>query len=111
MANSIFVKGCVPGATGTWVEIRDAYLKRAKMFQQEKDAPPFPTYFPMPGDENVKLLEMPAPAENPLAPLGLELPEQAWEEWKNDYLYAENVVVNSAGEVVQEQIEADVDDE
>eukprot|EP00299_Pterocystis_sp_00344_P002355 c12668_g1_i1.p1 GENE.c12668_g1_i1~~c12668_g1_i1.p1 ORF type:complete len:321 (-),score=61.92 c12668_g1_i1:30-992(-) len=96
IANSVFVKGCVPGAFDSVIEIRDAYLKRID--SSSKIVPPFPTYFPVPGDENVKLLEIEPPATNPLGHLGVELSQQRWDDWKEWYLYGQpRVVVENDG--------------
>jgi len=84
MSNSIFVYGCVPGPDGGLLEIRDA---RFKMKAHTDLTIPFPTYYPAPGDETVKMLEVEPPAINPHAPLGVELPEETWKEWQEIHLY------------------------
>jgi len=59
--NLLFVKGSVPGNTGGWLEIRDAVGKK---FDPAK-SPPFPTYFPKPGEAEPEDIVMPRQGEDP----------------------------------------------
>lgn len=61
--NILFVKGCVPGAKGSTIKITDARRKVFKMW----DPLPFPTHFPVEGEDVPETLVAPLSDDDPHA--------------------------------------------